>query len=132
MKAPIFCLACLLLAAPALADVRDVSVPVGPFAVYVEQLTQLGQTIRFRAAVSGGGSCETLELAVFLRNAEASDRTRIAKRVRLYEPGRGVRIDVRAQHERGRLKERRGWYIDNIVIRCVNGGVAARHESNPR
>lgn len=123
-------LACCIGLAPIPAFAKATAIEVGPFNVKIETPIQVNQSIQVQATVSGGTNCTVLDLEYHLDNTSHNGKVLVRDQLRAYRVG-NRRISRQVGTVKTPVSALSAWYIEQIVIRCVNGGVAERHVAYP-
>ena len=129
MNRTICTMAIVALTATSALAARPTTTQVGPYAVETG-IMQMGDTVTIRGKITQGAACEQLLIDVVLGNTAAKQHARASDAVDRYKPKFAARFSAETQVRAGGLSAFE-WYIEDIVLRCVNDGVARRYTSNP-
>lgn len=126
MRSALLIIICLIVATPVFA--RPASTAVGPFTVET-RLSEQGDRLAVDGRVSGGVDCQRLLINIQMADAKSGQSAAADASINRYK-------DILTKHISSAITIQRAtgqtqWYISNIVLQCINDGVATRYASNP-
>ena len=117
-----------VLVSPASALARPATTAVGPFTVET-RLSERGAKLGVDGKISSGVDCQRLLINIQVADAKSGQTAAADATIDRYKDLQTKRISptITIQRATGQAQ----WYISNIVLQCINNGVATRYASNP-